>query len=165
MGFSTLDGLMMGTRTGSIDPGVLLYLMQSKNYNAADLEKLLYKESGLLGVAGISSKDMRDIIASDSENAKLAFEMFCQIAARNLASLAVCLGGVDVVVFTAGIGENSSIVRQNICKHLEWMGIKLDKESNEHNARKISNNTSAVEVYVIPTNEEATIVKAALELL
>jgi acetate kinase len=107
MGFSTLDGLMMGTRSGSIDPGVLLYLMEEKGYSEKDLERLLYKESGLLGVAGIDSSDMRDIITSKSENAKLAYEMFCQSAAKNLAALAVCLGGVDVVVFTAGIGENS----------------------------------------------------------
>lgn len=165
MGFSTLDGLMMGTRTGSIDPGVLLYLMQSKNYSVADLEELLYKKSGLLGVANIGSKDMRDIIASNAVSAKLSFEMFCQIAARNLTSLATCLGGLDAVVFTAGIGENSAIVRENICKHLGWLGLTLNAEANSKNARIISDTTSKIGVYVIPTNEEASIVKAVMKLL
>lgn len=165
MGFSTLDGLMMGTRTGSIDPGVLLYLMQEKNYSISELENLLYKESGLLGVAGIGSKDMRDIISSNEDSAKLAFEMFCQIAARNLASLAVCLGGVETVIFTAGIGENSATVRQNICKHLGWMGISLDKGLNDKNSSKISGTDSNIDVYIIPTNEELSIIKSVIELL
>lgn len=165
MGFSTLDGLMMGTRTGSIDPGVLLYLMQEKNYKPKDLERLLYKESGLLGVAGINSKDMRDIIASDTENAKTALEMFCQTAARNLTSLAVCIGGVDIIVFTAGIGENCPLVRKNICTKLEWLGLNIDETANEKNSTKISSATSKIDIYVIPTNEEASILGAVIALV
>lgn len=164
MGFSTLDGLMMGTRTGSLDPGVLLYLMQEKNYKLEDLERLLYKESGLFGVAGINSKDMRDIIASDNENAKIAFELFCLIAARNLASLAACIKGLDVIVFTAGIGERSAIVRKNICKHLAWLGVELDSSLNEQNSIQTSSPASKVGVYVIPTNEEASILEEVQNL-
>lgn len=165
MGFSTLDGLMMGSRTGSIDPGVLLYLMNEKGYSAKDLEQLLYKESGLLGVAGINSNDMRNLIANPSDHAKLALDMFCQIAARNLASLAVCLGGVDVIVFTAGIGENSPIVRAQICSHLEWMGVIIDADANEKNSAKVSTQNSAVSVYVIAANEDLSIIEGVTTIL
>lgn len=161
MGFSTLDGLMMGTRTGNIDPGVLLYLMREKNYHVTNLEQLLYKESGLLGVAGIGSNDMRDIIASPLPQAKLAFDLFCQTAARNFASLATCLGGVDNLVFTAGIGENSAVVRSGICGYLQWLGVGLDEGANGGNEVKISATESRIGVYIVPTNEERTILTAA----
>jgi acetate kinase len=165
MGFSTLDGLMMGTRAGSIDPGVLIYLMDNKNYTSKDLERLLYKESGLKGVAGINGCDMRDIIANPSDSAKLALEMFCQIAARNLASLTVCIGGIDIIVFTAGIGENCPLVRAKICAYLAWMGIRIDNIENENNSTKISSADSSADIYVIPTNEDMSILSGVKGLL
>lgn len=165
MGFSTLEGLMMGTRTGSIDPGLLLYLMDNKNYTSKDLEQLLYKESGLAGVAGMNSSDMRDIISNPSDNAKLALEMFCQIAARHIASLAVCIGGIDIIVFTAGIGENSPIVRAKICNHLKWIGIEINNIENKKNSTKISSVDSIADVYVIPTNEDLSIIDGVKSIL
>ncbi|MGJ8624951.1 MAG: acetate/propionate family kinase [Yoonia sp.] len=163
MGFTALDGLMMGRRCGTLDPGVLLYLMQEKGMTAKEIETLLYKQSGLLGVSGISS-DMAVLESSDNERATEALELFCYRAARELAALATDMGGIDAIVFTAGIGENSARVRRQICKRLEWLGVDLDPVANERLARRISSATSRVEILVIPTDEEAIIAGATRTL-
>jgi len=139
MGFSTLDGLMMGTRCGALDVGVVLHLLQHKKMSAGEVENLLYKNSGLLGVSNISS-EMRDLITSTKPEAKTAIELYCYLAAKQLASLIPALGGLDALVFTGGIGEHAETVREKICDSLEWLGD--------------------FPVYVIPTNEELVIARA-----
>jgi acetate kinase len=153
MGFTALEGLMMGTRTGSIDPGILLYLLQEKKYTVAKLTKLLYEESGLLGVSGISS-DMQRLIDSDSLDALAAVDLFCYRAAKEMGALITALRGCDAIVFTAGIGENSHIVRKNIMAWFDWLNISLSNALNQQNALKISDEKSKIPVFVIPTNEE-----------
>lgn len=154
MGFTAVDGLPMGTRTGNLDPGVLLYLMQDRGYDAKAIEKLLYKDSGLLGVSGVSN-DMRDLLESDNPHAAEAVELFVYHVCKNLGALASALEGLDVLVFTAGIGENSPEVRQRICKRSEWLGIHLDEAANQQRGCSlISTADSRVPVFVIPTNEE-----------
>jgi acetate kinase len=160
MGFSALDGLVMGTRTGSIDPGVLLYLME-QGVSHADLQHLLYEESGLLGVSGVSS-DMRTLCESDDPHASEAVELFTFRAARETAALAATLGGLDGLVFTAGIGEHSAPVRAAICRRLGWLGVAVDEEANAGHAALISTAESAVEVRVIPTDEEIVVARHAL---
>ncbi|MFT7087969.1 MAG: acetate kinase [Rickettsiales bacterium] len=162
MGFSVLDGLMMGTRCGSIDPGVILYLLEEKNMSAKEISKLLYEESGLKGVSGISH-DIRDLIASNNLEAKKAINMFCDSAAKQLSGLLSAINGLDVLVFTAGIGENCPIIRKNICDKLSWLGIEIYDEANDSNQTKISTNKSKVEVYVLPTNEEKIIAQKIIE--
>jgi acetate kinase len=170
MGFTALDGLMMGTRCGRIDSGVLLYLMQYKNYTAKQLENLLYNESGLLGVSGVSH-DMRELLAksaaesSKSSESSLAVELFCYMAALEFGSLAVALGGCDALVFTAGIGENAAIIRQKICEYLLWLGINLNDAANKKNASIISDEKSKIVVSVIPTDEEYMIAKHVYEFM
>ncbi|MFO1372091.1 MAG: acetate/propionate family kinase [Candidatus Competibacteraceae bacterium] len=156
MGFTTVDGLMMGTRTGVLDPGVVLYLLQDRGYDIKTLEKLLYKESGLLGVSGISN-DMRDLLMSDDPHAKEAVELFIYHVGRHLAALASTLQGLDAVVFTAGIGENSALIREWICRRAEWLGIHLDEEANRQGGHGISTPDSPVSAWVIPTDEERMI--------
>jgi acetate kinase len=158
MGLTALDGLMMGTRCGRIDPGVLLYLLQEKNYSAKQLENLLYNDSGLLGVSGISY-DVRELLSKDDPRANEAIELFCYRAALEVGSLAVGLKGCDAMVFTAGIGENSAIIRKKICERLTWFGIKLNAEANENKCVIISEKDSNIVVSVIPTNEEYMIAK------
>ncbi|QDX80589.1 acetate kinase [Denitratisoma sp. DHT3] len=153
MGFTALEGLMMGTRTGSIDPGVLLYLMEYQGMDAAALTRLLYKESGLLGVSGIS-QDMRTLLASAAPTAREAVELFCYRIVREIGSLAAALGGLDALVFTAGIGEHAAPVRQQVCADLAWLGIELDPTANATDARCISPTGAATPVLVLPTNEE-----------
>lgn len=154
MGFTAVDGLPMGTRTGNLDPGVLLYLMQDRGYDAKAIEKLLYKDSGLLGVSGVSN-DMRDLLESDNPHAAEAVELFVYQVCRYLGALASALEGLDALVFTAGIGENSPEVRKRICKRSEWLGIRLDEEANQQRGCSlISTADSRVPVFVIPTNEE-----------
>ncbi|MBU6425892.1 MAG: acetate/propionate family kinase, partial [Rhodospirillales bacterium] len=165
MGFTALDGLMMGTRSGAIDPGVLIYFMQSHGMNAEDLTTLLYKQSGLLGVSGISY-DVRALLADGSEPAKQALDLFAYQAARQASGLISSLGGLDGLVFTAGIGEHAPAIRAAICDRLAWMGIKLCPEANAANEAAISEPDSAVEVRVIPTDEElmiATHTRALIE--
>ncbi|MDE2238839.1 MAG: acetate/propionate family kinase [Rhodospirillales bacterium] len=165
MGFTALDGLVMGTRSGVIDAGVLIYFMQSHGMNAEDLTTLLYKQSGLLGVSGISY-DVRTLLADGSEPAKQALELFAYQAARQASGLIASLGGLDGLVFTAGIGENASAIRAAICDRLAWIGIKLCPEANATNEAAISEPDSAVEVRVIPTDEElmiATHTRALIE--
>ena len=160
MGFTALDGLMMGQRCGALDPGVVLYLMDALHMTTAEVSALLYQHSGLLGVSGLSS-DMAVLEASKSPQARLAIEMFCRRAAEELASLATANGGVDAIVFTAGIGENSALVRDLICARLAWLGVVLDRDANAGHATQIAAATSAVAVMVIPTDEEAVIAQAA----
>jgi acetate kinase len=156
MGFTAVDGLPMGTRTGGMDPGVVLYLMQDRGYDAKTIEKLLYKESGLLGVSGVSN-DMRDLLESDDPNAAEAVELFIYHIGKHLGALASVLEGLDALVFTAGIGENAPIVRERVCRRAEWLGIRLDVETNRRGGPRISTVDSPVPVWVIPTNEELMI--------
>ena len=158
MGLTALDGLMMGTRCGRIDPGVLLYLLQEKNYSAKQLENLLYNESGLLGVSGISY-DVRELLSSSDPRANEAIELFCYRAALEVGYFAAALNGCDALVFTAGIGENSAVIRKKICERLTWLGIKINDASNQNNSTIISEKDSNIIVSVIPTNEEYMIAK------
>jgi acetate kinase len=164
MGFTALDGLMMGTRSGAIDPGVLFYLMREKRMTLDAVEDLLYRQSGLLGVSGVSS-DMRALLASTAPEAREAVELFCYRAAREIGSLVAALGGLDALVFTAGIGERAPHVRARICEQLAWLGIALDNEANAANHAAISTANSRVAVCVIPTNEELVIARHAARLL
>ena len=159
MGFSTLEGLVMGTRCGLLDAGVILHLIKQKGLSVDEVQRMLYHESGLLGVSGISS-DMRDLEKSDDPNAKQAIELFCHRAKEEIGNLTAVMHGLDAIVFTAGIGENSAPVREQICESLAWLGVKLDQNANNNNETKISAVDSKVGVYVIPTDEEATIANA-----
>lgn len=156
MGFTAVDGLPMGTRTGAMDPGVVLYLMQDRGYDAKAIEKLLYKESGLLGVSGVSN-DMRDLLESDDPAAAEAVELFVYHVGKHLGALAGVLEGLDALVFTAGIGENAAIVRKKVCQRAEWLGIRLDEEANGRGGPRVSTLDSPVPAWVIPTNEELMI--------
>ena len=164
LGFSTLDGLIMGTRCGPIDPGLILHIMESKGFGVKEMTHLLYKESGLLGVSGIS-QDMRTLVASDKPEAKEAIELFCYRIVRELGSLAAAAGGLDAVVFTGGIGEHNPGLRSNICKQASWQGITLDEAANKSGEHRISAADSAVDVFVIPTNEEWMIARNTQALL
>lgn len=164
MGFTALDGLMMGRRCGALDPGVVLYLMQARGMKAAEIEHLLYKQSGLLGVSGLSN-NMQVLQDSDDPHAKEAIDLFCYRAASSLAGLVPAIGGLDALVFTAGIGENSAQVRRLICERLGWLGIELDNAANDRHATRISTARSGVEVLVLATNEEAVVAKACRDLL
>lgn len=160
MGFTPLDGLMMGTRCGSLDPGVPLYLLRERGMSPAQVEDLLGRKSGLLGVSGISD-DVQVLEASDDPRARDALDMFADRAAAATASLCVALGGLDALVFTAGIGEHASGVRARICDRLRWLGIELDADANTKSTRRISLADSQVEVFVVPTDEEIMIARAA----
>ena len=159
MGFTALDGLVMGRRCGTLDPGVILYLMQSKGMSAADVETLLYRKSGLLGVSGISN-NMNDLELSQAPESQEAIDLFVSRAARTLAGLIPAIGGLDAVVFTAGNGENSAPVRAAICSQLNWLGLHLDPDANARGDVKISAPNAAVDVLVLPTDEEAVIANA-----
>lgn len=164
MGFTTLDGLMMGRRSGTIDPGVILYLMQSKGMDAAEIETLLYRESGLLGVSGISN-NMQVLSSSPEAGAQEAIDLYCHKAASHLAALLPAIGGLDAIVFTAGIGENSAAVRAAITNRLAWLGVEIDARANAANDTRISSPASTVDVLVVPTNEEAIVAKACRQVL
>ena len=164
MGFTALEGLMMGTRSGSLDPGVLLYLMAYAGMDRAALTRLLYEESGLLGVSGISS-DMRALLASEQPEAREAVELFCYRVVRETGSLAAALGGLDAFVFTGGIGEHAAPVREKICAQLDWLGVALDPAANAAHARCISTPDSRVTVLVLPTNEEWILARHAARLI
>jgi acetate kinase len=168
MGFTALEGLPMGTRCGSIDGGVLLHLMNHLKMDAKQIETLLYKESGLLGLSGGISSDMRDLQSSDQPLAKFAIDYFARRIVRETASLAAAIGGIDCLVFTAGIGENDALTRANVCHQLRWLGIEIDEAANAVRSgepRRISLADSKVAVYVIPTNEELMIARQALATL
>ncbi|HJQ63667.1 MAG TPA: acetate/propionate family kinase [Burkholderiales bacterium] len=164
MGFTALDGLVMGTRSGAIDPGVIFYLMREKAMSADDVEALLYHRSGLLGVSGLSS-DMRELIESGEARAQEAVELFVYRAARELGSLAAALGGLDALVFTAGIGEHAAPVRAMICEQARWLGIAIDAAANARHDSIISAPQSGVAVCVVPTNEELVIARHTRRLL
>jgi acetate kinase len=164
MGFTAVDGLPMGTRCGAIDPGVLLYLMDERGMDARAIEKLIYSQSGLLGVSGISS-DMRKLLGSDDPRAALAVNLYLYRIRRELGSLAAALGGLDALVFTAGIGENSAAVRERICCDAAWLGLELDRAANERGGPRISTTDSRVTAWVIPTNEELMIARHTQRLV
>jgi acetate kinase len=164
MGYTALDGLVMGTRSGAIDPGVIFYLMREKAMSADDVEALLYHRSGLLGVSGLSS-DMRELLESGEARAQEAVELFVYRAARELGSLAAALGGLDALVFTAGIGEHAAPVRAMICEQARWLGIAIDAAANARHESIISAPQSGVAVCVVPTNEELIIAQHTRRLL
>lgn len=156
MGFSTLDGLPMGTRCGGLDPGVVLYLMAELQMDRKQVETLLYRQSGLLGVSGISA-DMRTLEASEAQSAREAIDLFVHRIGRELGALTATLGGLDAIVFTAGIGENSALVRERVCRGATWLGVELDDAANRGGASRITTAASAVQAWVIPANEEVVI--------
>jgi acetate kinase len=161
MGFSTLDGLVMSTRCGALDPGVILHLLQERRLSAEELVPLLYEQSGLLGVSGISG-DMRTLIGSDDPAAAEAVDLFVYRIGREIGSLAAAMGGLDTLVFTAGIGENAPSVRQRICAAAAWLGVGLDEERNGTGEAMVSSRDSRVDVLVIPTDEERAVAKEML---
>jgi acetate kinase len=156
MGFTPADGLVMGTRCGSLDPGALLYLMARHGMSAAQAEHLIYHESGLLGVSGVSS-DMRELLASADPHAAEAVDLFVYRIGRELGSLAAALGGLDALVFTGGIGENAAPIRARVCRAAAWLGVSLDESANASGAARISGPGSGVAVWALPTNEELVI--------
>jgi acetate kinase len=156
MGFTPLDGLVMGTRCGSIDPGVILFLMDQHRLDARALEQLLYNESGLLGVSGISS-DMRTLLNSSDPRAAEAVDLFVYRVVRELGSMAAALGGLDALVFTGGIGENAAAIRARVCRDSAWLGLELDEAANTRAGSRITHPGSRVSAWVIPTNEERMI--------
>ena len=168
MGFTPLDGVLMGTRTGSIDPAVVPVLMQKKGLDAAGVDKYMNKECGVLGVSGVSSdfRDLEDAAAKGNERAKLALDMFCYQVKRYIGAYAAAMGGVDAIVFTAGVGENDIHTRQQVCSGLEFLGVKLDADRNNVRGKttEISAADSKVKVFLIPTNEELAIAQDTLRL-
>lgn len=165
MGFTALDGLVMGTRSGNLDPGVILYLEQERGLTTKEVETLLYEKSGLLGVSGGIASDMRTLLASADPRAKEAIELFVYRIAREVGALTSSLGGLDGLVFSAGIGEHAAEIRERVCARFGWLGIALDSDANHHNALVISSPESAVAVHVIPTDEEAMIVRHTLDIV
>jgi acetate kinase len=164
MGFTAIEGLVMGTRSGCLDPGVVLWMIEEAHMDAHAIGSLLYKRSGLLGVSGISS-DMRTLLASDAPAAAEAVDLFCYRISRELGSLAAALGGLDAIVFTAGIGEYAPPVRERVCRLAAWLGVSLDASANARHGPRINDTQSAVDVWVIPTNEELMIARHTLERL
>lgn len=164
LGFTALDGLCMGTRPGSVDPGVILYLFQGLGLSAKDVETVLYKRSGLLGISGISN-DMRELLSSAAPAAKSAIDYFVYRAAKEIGALTASLGGVDGLVFTGGIGENSPEIRRRICEASAWLGLSIDHAGNGRGGPRISPPESRVSVWVIPTNEELMVARHTGALL
>ncbi|MBN9077187.1 MAG: acetate kinase [Rhizobiales bacterium 65-79] len=163
MGFTALDGLVMGTRCGSIDPGVLLYLEQQRGMSAADVYDLLYRRSGLLGMSGVAS-DMRTLLASEEPRAREAVELFVHRIAGKIGEMAASLGGLDGLVFTAGIGERSADIREMVCAKLGWLGAEIDPVANERHAPVIARPGSRIDIRVVPTDEELMIARHTLKL-
>ena len=164
LGFTALDGLCMGTRPGALDPGVVLYLFQGLRLTAAEVETILYKKSGLLGISGISN-DMRDLLGRSDASARLAVDYFVYRVAKEIGALAAVLNGIDALVFTAGIGENSAEIRRRICESSAWLGVNLDPEANARKDPRITHPGSKVSAWVIPTNEELMIARHTWSLL
>jgi acetate kinase len=164
MGFTAVDGLPMGTRCGSIDPGVILYLMDERGLDARAIEKMIYNESGLLGVSGVSS-DMRTLLASAEPGAQRAVDLYVYRIGRELGSLAAALGGLDAIVFTGGIGENSTEIRERVCRNAEWLGVDLDPEANDAGGPCISAVGSRTRAWTVPTDEELMIARHTLSTL
>ncbi len=163
MGFTPLEGVMMGTRSGTFDPSIVEFLTK-KGFSVEDVIEIANHKSGLLGISGVSN-DMRDVLKSKSKRATLAVEMFVYLVAKQIGAYAAAMNGLDAVVFTAGIGENSAKIREMICKHLEFLGVKIDKKRNSQNEMVISSKNSKVAVLVIPTNEELQIAMETAEVL
>jgi acetate kinase len=164
LGFTALGGLCMGTRPGALDPGVVLYLFQVLGLSAKEVESILYKKSGLLGISAISS-DMRELLGSSEPGARLAVDYFVYRASKEIGALTAVLGGVDGLVFTAGIGENSAEIRRRICEASSWLGLAIDEKANISGGPRISTRQSKVSVWVIPTNEELMIARHTGTLL
>lgn len=165
MGFSALDGLVMGTRCGNLDPGVLIYLLRERDYDAQSLEHLLYHESGLLGLSGGIGSDMRDLLASDVEAAREAIDVFIYRLVREIGSMIAAAGGIDALVFTGGIGEHAASIRAAVCTQLQWLGIELSKTANDKNAESLHSDASRVSVWCLPTDEELVIARECQRLL
>jgi acetate kinase len=163
-GFSALDGLQMGTRPGRLDPGVILYLFQSKGMSVQEVRHLLYNECGLKGISGISN-DVRELLTSQDPRARFALDSFSFNCARWVAQLATVMGSIDGLVFTAGVGEHAAPVRESICSRLAWLGLKIDRDANARHGPLISTATSAIACYVVPTNEELMIARHALAVI
>jgi acetate kinase len=163
MGFTAVDGLPMGTRSGTLDPGVILYLVDELKMEPRAVQDLIYKRSGLLGVSGISS-DMRVLLGSDDPNARFAVELFTYRITRELGSLAAALGGLDALVFTAGIGEHAPLVRDRVCRQAAWLGIELDPAANQAGGPCISAEGSRASAWVLPTNEELMIARHTIDV-
>jgi len=163
MGFTALGGLPMGTRSGDLDPGVLLFLMQELKMDARSIESLLYKESGLLGISGKSS-DMRTLLDSRDPKASFALKVFVDAIGRQIGAMAATLGGLDALVFTAGIGEHAAPIREQVCRDAEWLGVDLDAVANSRHGPRISTAGSRVSTWVIPTDEELMIARHTLSL-
>jgi acetate kinase len=158
MGFTPLDGVMMGTRCGTIDPGILLYLQRERGMSAEDLEQLLYRKLGLLGVSGTSS-DMRTLLSSSDPSAAAAVDLFTFEVAKAVCSMALTLQGLDCLAFIGGIGSHAAKVRALVCNRLRWLGLKLDPNANDGGANLVNHGSSSVEIRVIPTSEETTIAR------
>jgi acetate kinase len=156
MGFTALDGLLMGTRPGTLDPGAVTYVMRKHAMSVAEIEDVLYHRSGLLGISGISS-DMRTLLASNDVHARQAVELFVFRAAREIGALTAALGGIDGLVFTAGIGEHAADIRSRICARCAWLGVVVDQRANRAGQMRINSESSRVRVYIIPTDEEKMI--------
>tara|TARA_R110001592_G_scaffold363372_2_gene686237 strand:+ start:113140 stop:114315 length:1176 start_codon:yes stop_codon:yes gene_type:complete len=164
MGFTALDGLPMGTRCGDLDAGIILYLLNERRMSSKDISDLLYNKSGLLGISGVSS-DMQELLLSDAEGAREAIDFYVYRINREVGALSAIMGGLDALVFTAGVGENSATIRSRVCELAAWTGIKLDAQANEDNALRISASDSNVPVWVVPTQEELMIARHAQRLL
>ncbi len=156
MGFSPLSGLVMGTRPGDLDPGLILWLMRELGMSVEEVEQMLYRECGLKGVSGVSG-DMRTLLESGNENAQSAIDLFVYRVSTELGALAAALGGLDALVFTAGIGEHASAIRRAICERSTWLGVRLNPRRNANGAGLISADGSPVKIWVIPTDEELMI--------
>ncbi len=164
MGFTAMEGLPMGTRCGSLDPGVILFLLEQRKMDVRAVEKMLYNESGLLGVSGVSS-DVRTLLESKEPGAKLALDLYVYSIGRELGSLAAALGGLDALVFTAGIGENAVSIRERVCRSAAWLGVELDPVANAKGGECITTRRSRVTGWVLPTNEELMIARHTLGVL
>jgi len=163
MGFTPLDGVMMGTRCGTIDPGILLYLQRERGMSAEELEQLLYRKSGLSGVSGVSG-DMRTLLMRDDPRAAEAVDLFAFEVAKAVCAMALTLEGMECLVFTGGIGEHAAKVRALVCGRLRWLGAELDPPANDKAADLVSSAASSVEIRVIPTSEETTIARQLFSL-
>jgi acetate kinase len=164
MSFTGVDGLVMGSRCGNLDPGVLLFLMDQRGMDARAIEQLIYTQSGLLGVSGISG-DMRTLLASEDPRARRAVELYLYRIRREMGSLAAALGGLDTIVFTGGLGENAVPIREGVCRDAEWLGVELDATSNTRGGPRISTAASRVQAWAIPTNEELMIARHTYRML
>ena len=165
MGFTALDGLVMGTRSGNLDPGVILYLEEERGLTAKQVETLLYRQSGLLGVSGGIASDMRTLLASTDLHAKEAIELFVFRIAREIGALTSSLGGLDGLVFTAGIGEHAPAIREMVCARLGWLGVAFDREANRQNAALISTPQSRIAVRIVPTDEEVMLARHTVDTI